>query len=300
MKEKLQQCGDLLIDEELSKHTTLRVGGKAKYFIYPSDEMNLIHIIELCKEYNKPYKIFGNGSNILASDDYFDGVIINLNRYFNNFHFEDDGKCFAQAGVSLILLAAEAMRKGLSGLEFASGIPASVGGAVYMNAGAYKSDMSSIVKRIYILENGVSKFIDVEEAQYEYRTSVFQKKDDLIILGAEIQLTQGDFKAIKTLVDDRRARRMETQPLDKPSAGSMFRNPKEGFSWKFIDDCGLRGKKIGGAQISEKHSNFIVNNGDATAQDIADLVSYIQEKVKEEFNVSLHTEVERFNWKKEK
>lgn len=296
MEKKLEKCGDLLIDEELKKHTTLRVGGKAKYFIYPYDEMNLMRIIELCGEYNKPYKILGNGSNTLASDHDFDGVVIALDRYFNNYHFEDDGSCYAQAGVSLILLSSEAMRNSLTGLEFASGIPGTLGGGVYMNAGAYKSDMSQIIKRVQVLCDNKIYYVDVNELGYSYRTSIFQKRKDIVILGAELKLTKGNAQEIKDLIDQRRKRRMDSQPLDKPSAGSMFRNPDTGNAWKYIDEAGLRGKKVGGAQVSEKHSNFIINADNASAQDIADLVDLVKKEVKDKFGIELRTEVERFNW----
>lgn len=296
MKNLLEKYGDLLENEPLSKHTTFKVGGEVKYFIYPFNEMCLFRIIDLCKKNGKNYKVLGKGSNILASDNFFDGVVICLDRYFKNFIFENDGTCFVQSGVSLVLLAAEACKLGLTGLEFASGIPATVGGALYMNAGAYKSDMSNVVEKIYVLVDSECKWLDVSEANYSYRTSYFQKRPDIIILGAKIKLEIGNHDEIKSLMDSRKKRRLESQPLDRPCAGSVFRNPDGNFAWKLIDDCGLRGKTIGGAQISEKHSNFIINSNNAKSKDILDLIEFVQDEIYKKYNVKLKTEVEKFNW----
>lgn len=296
IEEQLKIYGDLETNVPLSKHTTFRIGGNAKYFIYPKNEIALLRIMEILKENTIPYKVFGKGSNILCSDDDFEGCIINLDRYFTECHFEEDGTCIAQAGISLILMAVNAMQKGLSGLEFASGIPATLGGAIFMNAGAYKSDMSKILKKVYVLKDNAYVWMDVEDLQYSYRHSIFQDNRDWIIVGAHLKLEKGDQKEIKDLMDSRRKRRLETQPLDKPSAGSMFRNHEKIAAWKAIDEIGYRGKKIGGAQVSEKHSNFIINAENAKAIDVVTLVEEIQGKVKEKFDVELKMEVEKFNW----
>ena len=297
MIEKLKVYGDLYINEPLKKHTTFKIGGEAAYFIYPKNEMGLIRIVELCKKENLPYKVFGKGSNILASDERFDGVVICLDRYFTDFNFEDDGTCYAQSGMSIILLAMEAMKRSFSGLEFASGIPATAGGCAYMNAGAYKSDISNIIKRVYVLKDNGCIWMDKEDLDYSYRHSIFQSHPEWIILGLELKLEKADKKNIKDLMDARRSRRLESQPLDKPSAGSVFRNPDIAPAWKLIEECGLRGKMIGGAKISEKHANFIVNEDNAKASDVDLLVKEIQKAIDDKYHIKLKPEVEKFNWK---
>lgn len=299
MINQIANYGDLELNEPLSKHTTYRIGGNAAYFVYPRNEIGLMRIVEICKEQNTDYKVFGKGSNILASDDDYNGVIICLDRYFTDVNFESDGTCTAQAGVSLILLAIEAMKHSFTGLEFASGIPATLGGALYMNAGAYKSDMASIVKRVYVLKDNECIWIDVEDLNYSYRTSIFQTNHDWIILGAELKLTKGNQKDIKELMDARRVRRLQAQPLDKPCAGSVFRNPEIAPAWKLIEDSGLRGMQIGGALVSNKHANFVVNDNQASAKDVDQLIKLIQKTVDYKYHIKLKAEVEKFNWKKE-
>lgn len=214
-----------------------------------------------------------------------------------DFYFEQDGTLVAQAGCSIILLAHEAMKVSFRGLEFASGIPGTLGGALYMNAGAYRSSISDILQRVFVLKEDSCMWMDVEELDYAYRHSRFQKECEWIILGGKLKLEQGDQKEIRDLMDSRRKRRMSTQPLNKPCAGSMFRNPDSVQAWELIEKIGYRGKRIGGAMVSDKHANFIVNEENASAKEIATLVEEIQQKVKEQFGVELRTEVERFNWK---
>lgn len=293
---QLNEIGDVLENEPMSKHTTFRVGGKARYFVYPKNEIGLMRLLELAKEYNVQTKIVGKGSNLLVSDDDFDGMMINLDRYFNEVIFEEN-KVSVYAGQSIIFLAHEAMKRGLSGLEFASGIPGTVGGACFMNAGAYKSELKDIIDAVWVLKDGNCVWMKPEECEFGYRTSIFKKNPSWIILAVRFNLTKKDSSEIKEIMDSRRQRRMDSQPLNKPSAGSVFKNPDNGAAWKLIDDTGLRGYMIGGAKVSEKHSNFIVNESNASAQDILDLIKLIQNKVEEKFNVSLKTEVECFNWK---
>lgn len=294
--EKLQAYADVECDVLLKNHTTFRVGGKCKYFIYPKDELCLLRIIEILKEEQIIYKLLGKGSNMLCSDDFFDGAIICLDRYFTDFYFTSDGECLVQAGCSIILLAHEAMKASLTGLEFASGIPGTVGGAIFMNAGAYKSDISQILKEVYVLKGQDIVAMKTSELAYSYRHSLFQQHPDWIIIGCCLQLAKGNQKEIRDIMDARRKRRMETQPLNKPCAGSVFRNPENHQAWKLIDDIGYRGKCLGGAMVSEKHSNFIVNENYASAEDIVKLIEEIQRKVKERYEIELITEVEKFNW----
>lgn len=295
--QRLQAYGDVEMEAPLSKKTTFRVGGKCKYFIYPKSELSLLRILDILREEQIEVKIFGKGSNILCSDDDYEGAIINLDRYFTDFYFEESGKVLVEAGCSTVLLAHEAMKHSLTGLEFASGIPGTVGGAVFMNAGAYKSDFSKIIKEVYVIKNHQICVMSREELHYSYRHSDFQTHRDWIIIGALLELTQGDQKDIRDLMDSRRKRRMDSQPLDKPCAGSMFRNPVNAQAWELIEKIGYRGKHVGGAMVSEKHANFIVNDQNATAQDVFTLVSMIQQEVKKQFDIDLITEVEKFNWK---
>lgn len=293
----LNEIGDVLENEPMSKHTTFRVGGNARYFVYPKSEIGLMRLLELAKENNIQTKIVGKGSNLLVSDDDFDGMMINLDRYFNEVIFEEN-KVSVYAGQSIIFLAHEAMKRGLSGLEFASGIPGTVGGACFMNAGAYKSELKDIIDAVWVLKDGNCVWMKPEECEFGYRTSIFKQNPDWIILAVRFNLTKKDSAEIKEVMDSRRQRRLDSQPLNKPSAGSVFKNPEGGAAWKLIDDTGLRGHMIGGAKVSEKHSNFIVNESNAKAQDILDLIEFIQKSVYDKFNVSLKTEVECFNWKK--
>lgn len=249
------------------------------------------------EEANIPFYTIGRGSNILFSDKPFHGAIINLDRSLNDFYFEPDGTLVCQAGCSIINISVEAMKKNLTGLEWSSGIPGSVGGALYMNAGAYRSDMSHVVQDVLTLRDGRIEWIDQDELDFGYRHSVFQKHKDWVILGARLQLHPGDSEEIRDLMNSRRQRRMNTQPLDKPCAGSVFRNPESIPAWKLIDQMGYRGYQIGGARVSDKHSNFIVNeNNTATASDIRDLIQMIRQEAKEKYDISLITEVEQLNW----
>ena len=282
-------------NESLKLHTTYKVGGIAKYFITPNDFDELIKLLKYLKENNIKYMILGNGSNTIFSSKTYDGVIINLSN-LNKMKI-DGNKIFVEAGYQLIKLSIDAMNNNLSGLEFASGIPANVGGAIYMNAGAYKSDMSEIIEEVTFLdENYELKTLKKDELNFSYRHSLFQEKN-YIIISAILKLTSGNKEEIKALMDKRKQRRVESQPLEYPSAGSVFRNPSEDiFAGKLIEDLGLKGYSIGDAKISEKHANFIINNGNATGEDIKALITLIKEKVKEKYNIDLIVEQKFVNF----
>ncbi len=294
LENKFNGLADLEMNEPLAKHTTFKIGGNAKYFLYPKNEINLLRILEICKQEQLEYKIIGKGSNLLWSDENFDGVVICLDRHFNNFNFEADGTIIAQAGVSLILLAHEAMKEGFKGMEFACGIPATIGGALFMNAGAYNSNMSEIVESVYVLRNGICEWVAKEELAYGYRTSIFKSNRDWTILGCKLKLELGNQIEIKELMDSRRKRRLDSQPLNYPNAGSVFRNAGNYPAWSLIEQIGYRGLQVGGAQVSEKHANFIVNVEQASAKDVLTLVQKIQEEVKKQFDIDLKMEVETF------
>lgn len=293
--EELKRYSEVDVDVPLSKMTTLRIGGKAKYTVYPENQVALDSIIRVLKKRGVPYKLIGKGSDLLCSDEDFDGVIIRLDRHCHNSYF-DENRLTVQAGCSIIMLAVEAMKKGLSGLEFASGIPGTVGGAIFMNAGAYKSSMSDILDEVLVLRDNTSEWIKAEDCEFGYRSSIFQKHPDWIILGARMTLTPKDSKEISDLMEDRRKRRMVSQPLEYPTCGSVFRNPEGMNAWQLIDGIDYRGKRIGDAMVSDKHCNFICNMGNAKAEDYLTLVKEIQEAVYEKYGVMLHTEMEMFNW----
>ena len=255
----------------------------------------MVELCKLIKTYNIKYKILGTGSNLLFSDDLYDGVLIKLDE-FSKIEFVRN-KVICGAGASLMKVAREAMKRGLSGLEFASGIPGSIGGAIYMNAGAYKSDMGYITTNVTVLTNDL-KIITLTNAEmdFHYRSSYLQKHKDYICLEVVLKLSKGDKKEIEAITKERRDRRVESQPLEYPSAGSVFRNPEGMYAGKLIEDLGLKGLTKGGAEVSLKHANFIVNKGDATAKDIHDLILFVHDLVLEKYNVDLKIEQEFVNW----
>ncbi len=283
------------LNESLKLHTTYKVGGTCKYFITPKNLEELIDLIKYLRDNSIKYMVLGNGSNTIFSSKEYDGVIINLNN-INDMKIDGE-KIYVEAGYQLIKLSMDALNNSLSGLEFAAGIPGNIGGAIFMNAGAYKSDMSELVETVTFLDENLElKTLKNEELDFSYRKSIFQK-NNYIIISTVLKLNKGDKEEIKALMDKRKARRLESQPLEYPSAGSVFRNPSEDiFAGKLIEDLGLKGYKIGGAKISEKHANFIINDGDATGEDIKALIDLVKAKVKEKYNIDLHVEQRFINF----
>lgn len=290
------QVGDVLQDEPLYKHTTYRVGGPARIFIKPYDVEGLKQIIKYCRIHRIKLMVIGRGSNLLFSDKPFNGVIISLTDHFNK--FEVNGSTIkAQCGVSMISLAYETAKIGLAGFEFMGGIPGNIGGGIFMNAGAYKEELGAKVKSVTILNDRLELVtLSKEQMKFSYRYSILQDNKKWIVLEAEFELQAGDPEEIKAKLDNRKEKRMSSQPWNLPSAGSVFRNPEGKGAWEYIDQVGLRGYEIGGAQVSPKHSNFIVNTGYASAKDIYDLISLVSKKVKEEFGIELKREVCFVNW----
>ena len=274
--------------------TTYKTGGTARLVVYPDDVSLLKELLLYIKKNNISFKVFGNGSNILASDKNYDGVIIKLN-HLNKLNFLD-GKIEVEAGYSFCALAITVTRMGYKGLDFACGIPATVGGAVYMNAGAYLSDISEVLEKVDILDENLEfRTLNKDELGFSYRSSIFMRKN-YIILKAYLKVTKDDKDELIELLEDRKMRRVTSQPLEYPSAGSVFRNPEGMYAGKLIEDAGLRGFQKGGGEISSKHANFIINKDNATSQDIKDLMDLAHDKVKKEYNVDLHREQELFNW----
>lgn len=295
--ERLSVHGNIKEYESMKKHTTYKIGGQIRYYIEPYSELGLMRILNILDEESIRYFVLGRGSNLLIDDRDFDGAIINLDRTLNSYVFEPDGTLLAQAGCSIIHLSVAAADRSLSGLEFAYGIPGSIGGGLYMNAGAYKSELSDILIEVCVLKDGKIDWMKAEELDYGYRHSAFQQHKDWTILAARFQLEPKDQKEIRSLMERRRQRRMNTQPLEMPCAGSTFRNPIEIPAWELIDKMGFRGFQIGGAMVSNKHSNFIVNvNGEATFEDVTKLIELIRNQARKQFNIELIPEVEYLTW----
>lgn len=276
-------------NELLKNHTSFKIGGPADEFASVSNEQEIIELIGYARKKGIPYTIMGNGSNLLVSDKGIRGLVIKLSKGFDTTEVIGD-KIIAKSGILLSKLSNIALENGLSGIEFASGIPGSLGGAIYMNAGAYGGEMRDVIEKVTYLSDGEIKTAEKCDLDFGYRHSRFSGTED-IVLSAEIQLKKADKTEIRAAMDDFKERRCSKQPLAMPSAGSTFKRPEGYFAGKLIEDAGLKGKRIGGAQVSQKHSGFVVNTGDATAQDILDLIKFIQDTVYEKFGVKLETEV---------
>ena len=282
----------VLKEEPMKKHTTFRVGGNADYFVMPSNADEVKRIIELCRQNDMPYYILGNGSNLLVSDKGYRGVIVQLYKEMSQIQVVGE-RVKAQAGALLSKVGSAALEAGLQGFEFAAGIPGTVGGAVVMNAGAYGGEMKDVLVEVTVLSaNGEIRTLTNEELELGYRTSIIAK-EHYIVLEAEFELRAGDKEEIRAKMDELKTQRVTKQPLEYPSAGSTFKRPEGYFAGKLIQDAGLRGFQIGGAQVSEKHCGFVINKDNATAADIVELMQQVSEKVMREFGVKLEPEVKR-------
>ena len=284
------KIGKILKQVDLSKYTTYKIKETADFLAIPDDLDSFLELLRFIKQKKIKYKIIGGGSNLIFHGNYH-GVLIKLE---NLNHCRINGtKVIVGAGYPLIKLATKVSKMGLTGMEFATGIPGTVGGAVFNNAGAYKSDMGYIVKEIKVLTNE-NKIIVLKNNQldFHYRTSFLKEHPEYICLEATIQLKKGNKEEMLEIIKDRKKRRIESQPLDYPSAGSVFRNPKDLYAGKLIENIGYKGKMIGGAKVSEKHANFIINYNEASSDDIINLIKEIKEKIKEEYNIDLILEQE--------
>ena len=280
----------IIEDEMMNKHTTFKVGGPADLYVIPRSEEELVYAIEVCKSENVPYYVIGNGSNLLVTDKGFRGVIIEVYRQMSDITVE--GNCItAYAGALLSKIANTALEHGLTGLEFAHGIPGALGGAVTMNAGAYDGEMKQVLESATVIDDkGQVRTLSADELELEYRKSIISRLGYTVIK-ATMRLEGGDKEAISAKMKDLMQRRRDKQPLEYPSAGSTFKRPVGHFAGKLIMDAGLRGYQLGGAQVSEKHCGFVINKDHATCQDILDLIHYIQEEVKSKFDVQIEPEV---------
>ena len=272
-------------DESMSRHTTFRVGGRAAAFVSVCDEAGLQAVLDYVLSGSIPYFLVGNGSNLLVSDSGYDGVILKLAGEFDKIKVEGT-RVTAGAAALLMRTAAVAAVRGLTGLEFASGIPGSVGGAVYMNAGAYGGEIADVIVEAYTPEGAIKK----QDLELSYRSSVF-KKNGKIITGAVFELQHGDKAAIREKMEELKNKRLEKQPLEYASAGSTFKRPEGNFAGKLIMEAGLSGVSVGDACVSEKHCGFVINKGNATADDVYKLICLVRDKVKEHSGVTLESEV---------
>lgn len=280
----------VLCKESMSRHTTFRVGGMADYFIMPGIEQ-VVDVIALCKKYQVPYQVIGNGSNLLVSDRGIRGAVIAISGMYSKGIRVSGEHLIVQAGTMLSQAANEAYQAGLGGLEFAAGIPGSVGGAVVMNAGAYGGELKDIIAQVKVLtQDGQILTLSSSQMDFSYRHSCIPSRH-LIVLEVDFALWPKPKEEIQSLMENLKTRRIEKQPLEYPSAGSTFKRPAGYFAGKLIMDAGLAGFSIGGAEVSKKHCGFVINTGNATASDIFALIRHIQREVQQQFGVTLEMEV---------
>lgn len=278
-------------NEPMSKHTSFKIGGNADVYIKVNNLSKLSTILKECQASDVDYMILGNGSNLLVSDDGIRGVVIRLDGDFRKITLLDDTTIFCGAGATLAYLCKFALNCGLSGLEFAWGIPGTVGGAVFMNAGAYDGEMKDVVHSVsHISPSGEIGRTEKENLNFGYRTSVY-RSNNMIITGVTLKLKKGNPDEIRAKMDNYMLRRSTKQPLEYPSAGSVFKRPEGNFAGALIEQCGLKGKTCGGAQVSEKHAGFIINKSNATAKDVRDLIGEIQKTVSDKTGYSLECEL---------
>ena len=288
--QKIVSKDKIFTNEPMSKHTSFKIGGPAEIFIKINNVEELKLIIKISKQAEVPITVVGNGSNLLVSDDGIRGIVLKIE--FDKIEIEESGKLKVGSGVKLAFLAQKCLKEKLEGFEFASGIPGTIGGAIRMNAGAHGSEMKDIVKKITCMtRDGKIQVISNEEAKFEYRNSIFSQ-NDYIILEAEIQLRKGNPEEIRSKMDEYATYRKEKQPIEYPSAGSTFKRGNDFITAKLIDECGLKGYQIGGAQVSEKHAGFIINKGNATAEDVKQLMKYVEEQVYNKFGKKIEPEIE--------
>lgn len=280
----------VLFDEPMSQHTTFRIGGPADVFVMPENYEQIREVLRLCKEEKLPFFVLGNGSNLLVSDSGYRGVIIQMDRNMEEICLDGE-EIHACAGALLSSVAVAARNASLTGFEFAGGIPGTIGGAAVMNAGAYGGELKDVLKEVTVMtREGEILTIPADKLEMGYRTSII-KTAGYLVLEAVISLKKGDEEKIRAVMKELSERRTEKQPLDYPSAGSTFKRPEGYFAGKLIMDSGLRGYRVGGAQVSEKHCGFVINAGGATAEDVRSLMDHVIRVVREKYGVTLEPEV---------
>ncbi len=287
---RIVQPDNVFVDEPMSNHTTFRIGGNADVFVSVINDHEVVDLIDYLKKNDIPYYVIGKGSNLLVSDKGYRGVIIEIGSNYSGIRIIGT-EIVAKAGTAMSRLSHFAMENGYTGLEFASGIPGTVGGGVIMNAGAYGGEMRQVVYRVRVLtQAGEIKMLSNSEMEFEYRNSK-AKKEGYIILQTEFRLGKGNPEVIEGIMKELSAKRREKQPLEYPSAGSTFKRPEGYFAGKLVADAGLKGYSVGGAQVSEKHAGFLINKDHATAEDMYQLINNVKQKVLETYSVELEPEV---------
>ncbi|MBQ3422829.1 MAG: UDP-N-acetylmuramate dehydrogenase [Romboutsia sp.] len=295
LKSILSNQKNIFIDEPMKKHTSFRVGGNADILVKPSNLNELSTIIKLLKETSTPYYIIGNGSNLLVTDKGIRGVVIKITNNFNNYYISSSNDktstLYVEAGTLLPSLSSFCTKAALSGLEFASGIPGTIGGALSMNAGAYGGEMKDIVLSVTVLDsNGDILKLTKDDMKFEYRNSIINK-NNYVILSCELLLNKGNYIDISTISNQHSQKRISSQPTEYPSAGSTFKRPLNDFAGRLIEECGLKGFSINNAQVSSKHAGFIINKGKATSKDLLDLINYVKNEVYKKHKIELKEEV---------
>ena len=298
MINELRKYADVEEHASLKTYNTYRINGKVKYLISPNSIQDLNNVIKLLNDYKVKYMVLGNGSNIVLNDREYNGAMIKLSKLDGIEVYPDKNMAYAEAGAMLPNLVKIAVDNSMTGLEFAAGIPGTIGGAVYGNAGAYNACILDYVTSVTCLDKESLEIVTLEheEFSYSYRTSSFKEDKKYIILGAKFYLKSGDKENSLDIMEDRQRRRVSSQPLEYPSAGSVFRNPEGDFAGRLIESCELKGKKIGGAEVSERHANFIINADNASGKDVHDLIMYVHDTVLEKTKVDLIIEQEFVDW----
>lgn len=278
-------------NEPMALHTTFKIGGPARLAVFPKNENEISEVIKKCKEENVRYMVVGNGSNLLVADEGIDAVVILLGKEFGEVKLIDDTTIFAEAGAPLMKVCRFALENGLSGLEFAYGIPGSCGGGAFMNAGAYGGELGDVMFRCdHIDQDGNKGSLEGDDLKLAYRHSAYYE-NGCVITGAYFKMQKADKEEIKTKMNDYMSRRRDKQPLEYPSAGSTFKRPEGNFAGALIEQCGLKGTSVGGAEISTKHAGFVINKGGATCKDVLDLCKKVADTVKAEKGIDLEMEV---------
>ena len=290
--ENLKSKGISVVENEpMALHTTFKIGGPAKLMAFPKSEEEISEVIKECNGQGVRYLTVGNGSNLLVSDDGIDAVVILLSKEFGEVKLLDDITIFAEAGAPLMKVCRFALENGLTGLEFAYGIPGSCGGGAFMNAGAYGGELGNVMFRCdHIDKDGNKGSLEGDDLKLAYRHSAYYE-NGCIITGAYFKMQKADKKEIKAKMDDYMSRRRDKQPLEYPSAGSTFKRPKDNFAGTLIEQCGLKGTSVGGAEVSTKHAGFVINKGGATCKDVLDLCKKVADTVKAEKGIDLEMEV---------
>ncbi len=298
MIETIKKHADVLEDVPLNKYNTYHIGGITKYLVSPLSINDLVEVIKILDENKVPYFILGNGSNVVLSSKKFEGAIIRLNNIAGIAIHPELSRAYAEAGAMFPKLVMESIEKGLTGLEFAGGIPGTIGGSIYSNAGAYNACIMDYIESVTVLNKETYEIeeLEHEDITYSYRNTMFKEEKKYIVLSAKFYLKPGEKANSLAILEDRKRRRLESQPLEYPSAGSVFRNPDGDFAGRIIEECNLKGTSIGGAEVSEKHANFIINKDNATSDDVYELINLVHDTVLEKTTVDLKIEQEFIGW----